>query len=141
MHRNDNIIPWMTTEKYVESLYSNPLLVSIKEEEVLDTTYYQISFLENLQYYQMENNLPYSRNIHCFKMIKKESTEKYYRHLGGMNEVYLFFEEESRYTCSNSPELFFEERVRQGLEPKDIKERGYKYKEYLWLLDELALLK
>ncbi|MDO4396756.1 MAG: hypothetical protein Q4C51_08260, partial [Clostridia bacterium] len=60
----------MTTEKYVDSLYSNPLLVSIKEEEVLDTTYYQISFLENLQYYQMENNLPYSRNIHCFKMIK-----------------------------------------------------------------------
>ncbi len=141
MQHNKDIsieIPWMRTEEYLEKLYSDPKFIIIDEAEVANTTYYKVAFLENLKLYQIENNLPCSQNVHCFRLKKQEATKKYYQHLVTItDDVYLFFEENSRYTHSNSPRLFMEEKLRQGLEGKDIEEKGVKYKEYLMLLDEL----
>lgn len=142
-HKKENAIkiPWMTTEEYLEALYSDPKFTKIDEAEVSGTTYYKVAFLENLKLYQNEHNLPCNQKIHCFKLKKHEDTKKYYRHLVTItDEVYLFFEESSRYTHSNSPILFIEEKLRQGLDGKDIEEKGIKYEEYLMLLQELDFI-
>lgn len=129
---------WIPTDEYLRMLRSGSRLEAVGVERFANSTYYRIAFRENLKSYQEENGLPCSEKIHCFRMKMGFGTEKYYKRLAALDndEVYFFFEGDSRYTHANSPELFIEERLRQGIAKKDVEEGNVRYREYLELLNE-----
>lgn len=138
---NSEKFQWIPTNMYLKMLREDAKFVEDDAEKVVGETAYNIGFSQSLKWFQEENGLPCSKKIHCFRLKKEAETEEYLRHVPKEDKaVYLLFEEESRYTYSNSPNLFTEERIKQGIRETDVEEKNDKYLEYLDLLNPSFLV-
>lgn len=137
---NSIMIPWVPTNEYIKSLRDDPKFSEVNAENIksfVGEPSYTTDFLQNLKWHQEEKGIPYSEKVHCFQLKYELGREKYFKHLfRSEKNVYLLFEEVSRYTFSNSPELFVEEKLRQGISKKDVEEKGIVYEDYLSYLNE-----
>lgn len=130
--------PWIPTEEYLKMLREDPRFVKVEGNvsAIVGKDTYNIAFLQNLKWFQEENGYAFTQKVHCFQLIKEAETEEYLKHVPrGDKVVYLLFEEDSRYTYSNSPRLFIEERLKQGVQDADVLEGNNRYLDYLDLLN------
>ena len=127
--------PWISTKEYVRQLENNKNFTKETMENLFSESLYSV-ILQNIKWYKEINFEPSEDVIHCFSLKRNEETERYF-HEVPENDVVFLFEEESRYTYSNSPSLFKEERLRQGVSTADIKSNNIRYREYRCLYENL----